>query len=179
MILASITRQLRRFIRGERGNVTIEFVFYTVVLFGLLGAGVEMGSINLRRALLERAVDVAVRDIRLGTGNIPSYWNVKKKMCREASFSGDCENNLMLEMVQVDPRNFTKLDDEAQCSNAREDPKPVRNFVNGQENDLMVLRVCAMIDPIFPTTGLGKSLGTGPGGQFSLVSTTVFVQEPR
>lgn len=179
MILASITRQLRRFIRGERGNVTIEFVFYTVVLFGLLGAGVEMGSINLRRALLERAVDVAVRDIRLGTGNIPSYWNVKKKICREASFSGDCENNLMLEMVQVDPRNFTKLDDEAQCRNAREDPKPVRNFVSGDDNDLMLLRACLKFTPIFPTSGLAAQIQQDRKGYAHLIVTSSFVQEPR
>ena len=35
------------------------------------------------------------------------------------------------------------------------------------------------IDPLFPTTGLGKKLGEGAGGQYALIATSAFVQEPR
>ncbi len=43
----------------------------------------------------------------------------------------------------------------------------------------MILRACAKIDPVFPTTGLGKNMVKDGYGQYALTSTTVFVQEPR
>ena len=52
-------------------------------------------------------------------------------------------------------------------------------YKNGQENELMILRACAKISPVFPTTGLGKNVTKDGSGQFALVSISAFVQEPR
>ncbi len=38
---------------------------------------------------------------------------------------------------------------------------------------------CAMIEPVFPTTGLGENVVKDGSGRFALVSTSAFVQEPR
>ena len=43
----------------------------------------------------------------------------------------------------------------------------------------MILRACAKITPVFPTTGLGKNIDKDGAGQFQLVSISAFVQEPR
>lgn len=53
------------------------------------------------------------------------------------------------------------------------------NFENGQDNELMILRACVKIDPIFPTTGLGANIPKDGYGQYSLIATSVFVQEPQ
>ena len=81
-------------------------------------------------------------------------------------------------MVQVDLRSQVYFDPSPDCVDTSEDVQPVRTFINGQENDLMVLRACVKIDPIFPTTGLGKQLIKDGAGQVALVAMAAFVQEP-
>jgi hypothetical protein len=130
--------------------------------------------------MLERALDMTVRDIRLGTGSAPQHDEIKDLICERAGFIDDCAESLRLEMIELDPRAWSGLTTEADCIDKSEDIKPVRNFVNGQENRLMVMRACAMIDPVFPTTGLGKALiKDSAAGEYALVSMTAFVQEPE
>jgi hypothetical protein len=82
-------------------------------------------------------------------------------------------------MIQVDPRNWANIPTVPTCTDQSEAVAPVVNFVNGQENELMILRACAKISPVFPTTGLGKNITKDGAGQFALVSISAFVQEPR
>ncbi|WP_238367023.1 TadE/TadG family type IV pilus assembly protein [Mesobacterium pallidum] len=170
---------MRRFGKDERGSFSVEFAFYFVALFMLLATGVEMAHMSLRRAMLERAVDLSVRDIRLATGMPPTYEEVRAEICAAASIVGNCSQNLMLEMVQVDPRDFQRLPADAQCRNAQEAPKPVRKFDPGQDNDLMLIRACLKFNPVFPTSGLAARLPQDADGYASLIVTASFVQEPR
>ena len=170
---------LRRFFRAEDGSATVEFaITFPAMLFMLL-SGIELGLVGLRHAALERAMDMTVRDIRLGTGSAPQHDEIKDLICARAGFIKECQTNLKLEMVQLDPFNWGGLDETPDCTDRSEEVAPVRSFVNGQSNELMVLRACAKIDPIFPTVGLGKNMVKDAAGQYALVSTTAFVQEPR
>ncbi len=173
------TSWLRRFRRSEDGSASIEFVLYFTVIFFVLAAAVEIAYMNLRHSMLERSVDLSVRDIRLSTGHIPDYAEVRDTICEEARIIDECADNLRLEMVQVDPRGFAGMPTGTDCSNAAEDPRPVRNFVHGQDNQLMLLRACMKFRPIFPTTGLGAELNLDDEGYAQLVVTSAFVQEPR
>ena len=83
---------------------------------------------------------------------------MRKKICDEAVIVDGCAENLRLEMVQVDPRNFTAIPLVADCINAEEDPRPVRNFVPGLDNQLMLLRACLKYKPAMPTTSFGMAL---------------------
>ncbi|WP_406644855.1 pilus assembly protein [Aliisedimentitalea scapharcae] len=170
---------LGRFARAEDGSATVEFaITFPAMLFFLL-SGVELGFVTLHHASLERALDMTVRDIRLGTGSAPQHDEIKDLICVRAGFIENCSANLKLEMVSMDPFNWTGLDTDADCTDASEEVAPVRSFVNGQSNELMILRACAKIDPIFPTTGLGQNMVKDAAGQYALVSTSAFVQEPR
>ena len=82
-------------------------------------------------------------------------------------------------MIQVDPRNWGSISASPDCTDKSEEVVPIRSFVNGLENELMVLRACAKIDPVFPTTGLGANMAKDQYGQYALIATSVFVQEPR
>jgi len=84
-----------------------------------------------------------------------------------------------LEMIQIDPDNWADIPDEATCTDKSEEVSPVVFFENGLENELMILRACAKIDPVFPTTGLGNNVVKDGAGQYSLISISAFVQEPR
>ena len=174
-----ILRRLRRFWRKQDGNATIEFVILFPALLTFLLSGIELGFIGLQHSMLERAMDLTVREIRLGTGTAPQHDDIKDMICDRAAFIPDCGTSLRLEMIQVDPRAWSEIPTAPDCTDKSEEVSPVRNFVNGQENELMVLRACAKIDPVFPTSGLGENLIKDEYGQYSLTATTVFVQEPR
>ncbi len=173
------TDRLSLFSRSEDGSATLEFAitFPAMLLFML--SGVELGMITLQHSMLERAMDLTVRDIRLGTGANLQHDDIKDRICARAGFIDNCGANLHLEMIQVDPRNWADIPAVPTCTDQSEEVAPVVNFVNGQENELMIMRACAKISPVFPTTGLGKNVTKDGAGQFALVSISAFVQEPR
>ncbi|MEO9780151.1 MAG: TadE/TadG family type IV pilus assembly protein [Sedimentitalea sp.] len=171
---------IRRFLRSENGNGTVEFAitFPAMLLFML--SGIELGMMTLNHSSLERAMDLTVRDIRLSTGSAPQHDAIKDLICDRAGFISNCKSNLRLEMIQVDPRNWGNVAREASCTDASRNVQPKINFKNDAgDNELMILRACAKISPVFPTTGLGKNIAKDGAGQYALVSTSAFVQEPR
>lgn len=179
-MMYQIKQFTRRFQKEEDGNATVEFVVYFTIFFLILAASVEIAYINLRHAMLERGVDLATREIRLSTGHIPSYEEVRNTICEKATILDACESNLRLEMVQVDPRNFVaEAPHNSDCQNAAQDPRPVRNFVHGQDNELMLIRACLKYKPMMPTTAIGKELNLDEYGYAQLIVTSAFVQEPR
>ena len=178
--LRALRRAARRFLRDERGSATLEFAITFPAVIVMMLSGLEMGYVTFQQAMLERSLDMTVRNIRLGTGSAPQHDDIKDMICTRAGFIPDCGDNLRLEMIQVDPRNWANIDATPDCTDRSEEVSPVRSFVNGQSNELMILRACVKLDPIFPTSGLGRSLASGDAwGQYALTSTTVFVQEPR
>lgn len=177
-MMSRLSQYLTRFRREEDGNSTVEFALYFTIFFLILAAGIEIAILNLRHSMLERGVDIATREIRLSTGDIPSYARVKEIICAEAAM-GNCAQNLRLEMRQVDPRNFEIMPHDADCQNAEEEPRPVRRFEAGQDNELMLVRACLKFKPILPTTALGKALNKDDQGFSQMIVNAAFVQEPR
>ncbi len=177
-MIGILKKAIRRFRHSEKGSATIEFaITFPAMLFFLL-SGIELGMVTLHHAMLERAMDMTVRDIRLGTGTAPQHDEIKDLICERAGFIDECELNLRLEMIQMDPFNWAGLQSEADCIDHSEEVAPVRSFVNGQDNELMVLRACVKIEPVFPTVGLGATIGKDGAGKYSLLATAAFVQEP-
>lgn len=168
-----------RFRRDEEGTASVEFVLYFTVFFMILAAAVEIAYINLRHSMLERSVDLTTREIRLSTGDIPTYDQVKQDICSNAAVLEACMENLRLEMVQVDPRAPATIPTGADCQNAAQEPRPVRNFVPGQDNDLMLMRACLMYKPMLPTSKFSQALNMDTDGYAAMVVTSAFVQEPR
>lgn len=168
------------FLRDESGNPTLEFTIVFPAMVAMLLAGAELGMIGLRHSTLERALDLTVRDIRLGTGQLMQHDEVKAAICRRAPFIKDCNSSLRLEMIQLDPRSWSGIDARPDCIDQSRPVSPVRNFQNrAQPNDMMILRACAQITPVFPSTGLGRGVTKDGAGQFSLVAVSAFVQEPE
>lgn len=174
--LANLPRAFRR---DEEGTTTVEFVIMVPFFIGLFLSSVELGLMTLRYSYLERSLDMAVRDIRLSTGHTPSHDELVTKVCDKAAVIPDCANNLKLEMVTRDPRNYVKMDENTVCTDRSADSQPVTRFEDGSENDLMVLRACAKVKPIFPTSMIGSALRKDDAGDYALVVMNAFVQEPR
>lgn len=179
-MIPKFAKLTKRFIRSEDGNGTVEFAITFPAMLMFMLSGIELGVMMLNHSGLERAMDLTVRDIRLSTGSAPQHDEIKDLICQRAGFIKNCSGNLKLEMVQVDPRDWVGLSREATCSDASKEVQPLTTFKNdAADNELMVLRACAKIEPVFPTTGLGKNIKKDGAGNYALVSTSVFVQEPR
>jgi Flp pilus assembly protein TadG len=175
----ALTRRLRRFHGSEDATATLEFAIVFPFFISLFLSSVELGLITFQHSMLERGLDMAVRDVRLGTGTNPTAEDIKDGVCYYAGVLPDCDTNLRLEMVTVDPRNFTPPPARADCTDQSEDPRPLRNFVHGGANQMMMLRACYVFSPIFPTAGLGAQLVTDGAGNAAMTATSAFVQEPR
>ncbi|HEY9038775.1 MAG TPA: TadE/TadG family type IV pilus assembly protein [Roseovarius sp.] len=195
-MMRRVTQSLRRLVglaHREDGNATVEFVIIFPMYFALLAMSIELSMITLRQTMLERGLDMAVRDIRLGTGEFVQNYDtdeeneaaleayhekIKTRICDEAFVILDCANNVKLEMVRSDMRNLVSLGGEVMCTDREEEGKATYNLIPGQQNDLMFLRACAKYDPIFPTWHLARSLKKDNSGQLAIVTMSAFVMEP-
>lgn len=176
--LARLGALLRRFCRSEEGSATIEFVIVFPVFFTFFLSTFELGMLETRHVMMDRGLDIAVRQIRLGMLEPVTHEGFKQAVCNGASIIPDCMNQIKLEMVSVDPRAWVNMGPAADCVDRQDDSIAVRNFVPGATNQLMLIRACALFDPYFPTTGLGASLPRVSGGAYGLISLSSFVIEP-
>lgn len=174
-----LVQALRRLAGREDGTATLEFAILFPAFIVILISSVEVGFITMRHTLLDRAVDLTVRDIRLGTGTAPQYDEIRDTICERAGAIPDCQNNVKIEMIRMDLRNWTPPPADYDCINHAEEVQPVRTFTNGMQNEMMLLRICAMFEPIFPLSGLGRDLkNNNESGYTAMISSTAFVQEP-
>ncbi|KUP92066.1 TadE/TadG family type IV pilus assembly protein [Tritonibacter horizontis] len=177
--MARLVTRLRRFRAADEGNATIEFAVLFPLMLLVLFASVELGVITVRQIMLERAMDTTVRDIRLGTGGNMQHDDIRDTICARSGFIDDCETSLRLEMVQLDPFEWTGVGAEPDCVNSVEEVDAVTTFRNGGSNDLMFLRACMSFDPLFPHWGLADSMQKDGDGRIRLYAASAFVQEPK
>ena len=178
-ILGKPIGALRNWWRGESGSATVEFAIIFPFFITLFLSSVELGMIHFRHSMLERGLDMAVRDIRLGTGTNPSHDTIKDAICNYAGVLPRCDSNLRLEMILVDPRNYNPPSSTADCIDHSEPPNPAVTFVHGGSNEMMLLRACLVFAPIFPTAGLGYHMPKDGAGNAAMTVASAFVQEPR
>ncbi|MET4103208.1 hypothetical protein ABIE58_002647 [Roseovarius sp. MBR-78] len=177
-MIARLIQRLRRLHREQGGSASVEFVILAPFFIMFIAFAIELGMLSVRASMLERGLDIAVRQVRLGTGTAPSHDQIKDIICDNASVIADCDTKLRLEMIPTDLRNFTTLDATPDCTDAAEPSKPVRNFIPGGQNQLMLLRVCLKYSPLFPEQMLGEALTRGTDGDVALTTVSAFVQEP-
>jgi len=169
---------LRRFRRDTKGSASVEFVLVFPVFLSFMLMSVELGFITLRHTLLDRGLDMTVREIRLGTGANWDHDDIKESVCNNAALIRNCESSLRLEMRKRSIRNYSSLGSDVDCTDRAEESEPLM-FQSGGENDLMILRACYKYEPFFPDDLLGKLLKKDANGDASIVAITAFVQEPE
>ena len=176
--LRPLARRLGHLLRDTSGTATVEFVLVVPIFISLMLMSIELGFVTLRHTMLERGLDIAVREIRLGTGTAPQHDQIKKIICDNALIISDCENTLRLEMKPTDIRNYSPLSAVPDCTDVSNPTKPVRQFTPGQQNQLVLMRACLKYKPFFPKEALGAALASDADGQAVTVAMTAFVQEP-
>ena len=178
-MIRRVNQFLRRFRDREDGSMVVPFALWTPLFVGLMVSTIEMGTVTIRHSALERAMDQAVRDVRLGTGTHFSHNELKQMICDRAAVLPDCMRTMQLEMIRLDMRNFSEPDYYPDCVDVAEEATPQRNYVHGASNEVMFLRACYKYQPFSPVGYLGGTMATDVGGYTALIATSAFVLEPE
>ncbi|SHG79909.1 TadE/TadG family type IV pilus assembly protein [Marivita hallyeonensis] len=178
-MIRRFSTRLGRFLREESGAIQlVPFALWTPMFIGIIVAGLEMGALSIRHTQLERGLDAAVREVRLGTGENLSHDDLKVMICDSAPVLLDCDSMLRLEMIPMSLRDWSTPEQIADCEDVSQPVRPLRQFAPGTPNELMFLRACYKYKPIVPTGALASALPKDNAGYTALVSFAAFVQEP-
>lgn len=175
----SLRDAFERFRSEESGLATMEFVILFPVFFTIFLSGFELSFVMLRQMFLERALDLTVRDLRLGTWPNVTTAILKTSICdRVGNLLGNCQGELVIELQPVDRTTWTTPNPAAYCVNRDTNVQPTVSFDAGTENEMVLIRVCAIIDPFFPGSALALILEPNAGDGMAIVATSGFVNEP-
>lgn len=190
--MLKLAKMLRRFRRSEDGSSTVEFVIIFPAFIAIFLSSFESGLMMARNVMLERGVDIAVRSLRLGTPIPPTYDQFKQQICDNAIIFPDCITLVQVELQPISTATFSMPANSTNCINESVHNDPVNpinpindtTYLGGGNNDLMIVRVCALFKPFFPGTTLGMQMprfdptNTSPDAKYALVATSAFVNEP-
>jgi Flp pilus assembly protein TadG len=168
---------LRRGWRDQRGSASVEFVILLPLYLSIFASAYELGSHMTKQVMLDRATDLVVRDLRLGNFTNPDQDLLRDEICARTQLIDQCTANLLIEMTPVPTTTWEVLPNQTTCVDKAEEIEPVVAFNGGSSNDMMLIRVCAMVEPMFPTTGVGLRLPK-VAGHYAIVATSAFVNEP-
>jgi len=180
-MITRLKTRLNTFRAEEDGAAyTVEFAVMMPILFMTLVFGVELTTHSNRQFQLDRALASTTRAIRLHTGDTLTHADLVENICDNSGGLADCEENMRLEMITVDPREYEGLPDAPDCTNAPQEVTPVRGWSVGESHDLMLLRACYQYEPFLTSVGLGKLLTENTdNSKASIIALSAFVQEPE
>lgn len=175
-------QRIRGFRSDQDGNATIEFVIFFPALMSLFLMGFEGGYYMLRSVMLDRAVDISIRDVRMSSNSLPDFATLKKNICSNARILPDCVNSIQVELAPVAtaPGAVASLRQSTLCvdKSSKDDPFNATTYDVGAQNQMMLVRVCALSKPFFPTSRLGAGMVRDGSGNHAILSTAAFVSEP-
>lgn len=171
------TRLRRGFLR-EDGTAAIEFAMTVPILLTIFMASFESGMLMVRSIMLEQSLDMTMRELRLGHYPIPTADLLKQEICNRSVVLKNCESSVMIEMTRINTTSWALPTNSVTCVDREEEIQPVTQLQIGQQNDVMLIRVCVVQDALFPTTGIGFGLPHDAAGGYGLVAVSAFVTEP-
>ncbi len=176
--LSAISRAVALYRCNEKGAVTVEFVIVFPFVLTLLLTSIDAGITNLRQVFLARAVDLAVREVRLG--NVSESARMSELICSRTSMLPSCMQNITVEMRPIDTDTFAGLEDPVSCINRELEITPSVVFTPGTgAQELMLIKVCVAADPFIRLNGFISQMPINASGQYVLITNSVFVNEPR
>lgn len=176
-IRTSIRSRVAAIAHDTGGNATLEFVVLAPFLFYMIFSIAEAGVLMTRTVMLDRGVDIAIRDLRLGLTPGITHDGLKQKICENAFLLGGCNDGLLLELVTVaGAASFPA--GETNCIDRTGTVDPTINFTPGARSEIMFVRACVIVDPIFPGIGLAAMLPSDASGGHAIVVQTAFMNEP-
>lgn len=165
---------LRRFRSDEGGYSTVEFIIVATTFMTGFFWVFETGLTLTKKVMLERALDMTVRELRLHSSPLFTHEYVKGKICERAFMLDDCSNNLLLELEVLDLE--AGFDTSVSCVDKENDITPVTMWEPGQRNEIIYMRACIVIFPMM-NGSMAFFKGAAESG-VPLYADTAFVNEP-
>mgnify|MGYP003471901872 CR=1 FL=1 len=183
------------FLADETGTASIEFVLIVPLILTIFFASFESSYYMVRHVMLERSVDILVRDIRLGKMDYmktmtqaEQHASLKTALCTISILNSKqgCVDSMTIWLQAINTADFAMVAPPRSCVDRTEpidpsDPGPsTTEFKLGEDNEIMLMRICIKEEPLFPTTIVGAGLikdGEGDGA-YALMTTSIFVNEP-
>lgn len=171
-------KKLRNLFADEKGAATVEFVTVFPFFVYVFLSAFEVAAMNIRAVSLERATDIAVRDLRLTGSTGISYGEILKGVCDGTFMIPKCLQSVKIQMVPVSTQAWNMPAGNIDCVQRGAKVQPAAMFHQGMQNELMLLRVCAVVDPVFPTVGIGRTMPKDSSGGYVVSAYAAFVNEP-
>ena len=168
----------RAWLGCESGAATIPAVIFLPTFIMFMISAVDLSLLMLRQIVLDRAIDVATRDIRLGAADISSHAALKASICDGLGLFDDCANNVTVELFEIDDSSWTSDAGTVTCTD-KDLPDPEVTLQTGAVNQMVLMRVCMKVSPMVAADPLALALVTSADGKYALISSTVFVNEPQ
>ena len=146
---------------------------------GVFLSSYDVAMMNMRAVMMEQAMDKAVRRIRLSSGANLNYSQIQNDICQDAFLIPDCNQALRIEMRPVSTDTWTGITTDVDCVKRNQPLQPLIKFKNGAENELMLIRICAVVDPVFPGIGVGRTMPKDETGGYKIIASSAFVNEPN
>ncbi len=165
-------RPWRRFVRAEKGAITAEYVIGFPVIFLMVMAILELSFLMMRSTMLQRGLDLTLREVRLGTIINPTVTALEQAVCSRISIFPDCETSLVLEFTEVNRTTFDMPGPSEPCTRRSVEfmqQRAAEIYDTGEADSLMVVRACVVVDTITPFLS----------DVFRLSARSAFGHEPR
>lgn len=170
---------LPQFLGRDHGTATVEFVIVVPLVLAFLFSSIDFGVVMLRQVFLDRSVDIAVRQVRLGNVPDSGFDAFRDMICAGTILIPNCQASISIEMRPVDTVTWAGLDSPAECINREQDISPTLQFDAGDGGqELMLIRVCIVADPFLDMTGLVLGMPLDASGAYHIVSHAAFANEP-
>ncbi|MDP7151315.1 MAG: pilus assembly protein [Paracoccaceae bacterium] len=177
-IISFTANKLKTWLRRENGSVTLEFIILFPAILILFLASLEISFYMSRISMLERALDQNIRLLRLGGLQPATHEQLVFQICGDAMFSTSCPDDVLIELTPISTDTWNMPERNVTCVNRDEDIEPVINFQPGRENEIMLVRACAIVDPIFASTAFTLGMPKAAENGFLITAASTFVNEP-
>ncbi|HUS54390.1 MAG TPA: TadE/TadG family type IV pilus assembly protein [Thermohalobaculum sp.] len=175
--IVSLRARLGVFGRDCSGNATLEFVIIFPFLMFMILSIAEAGILMTRVAMLDRGVDIANRDLRLGLTPGITHDGLKTKICEAAFLLGGCNDAVLLELTPLATVAGFPTGG-ANCIDRTSEVEPAVSFTPGVPSEIMLVRACVIVEPMFPGMGLGAMLPVDASGGYAIIVQSAFMNEP-
>lgn len=166
-----------QFAKDTRGAASVEFVIIAPVYFALMFSTFEAGWLMTKSMMLERGLDITIRDLRLGRHPNPTHDQFKQIICDHTGIVKNCTSSMLLELTPI--ANATDIPTSTVCRDRSNPIEPVVTFNPGAESEIIFVRACVIVDPMIPGMGLGLHLPLDATGGMALASYAAFNNEPE
>ncbi len=170
---------MRDWLQREDGTASVEFVLAVPPMFALFIMSFESGMLMIRNIMLERGVDIVMRELRLNHYEAPTHDLIKEEICNNVLMFANCEESILVNLQPVDMTTWDMPTGPIPCIDRSADVKPAPFYSNSTDpHQVMLVRACVAVDALFPTTGIGLRLPKDGDGGYWLTAVSAFVNEP-